>query len=277
MYKKRVVLLTGNELRHMFFRKAIALHDDVTVLMSVCEDVQLSLANRVEVLQDGLEKDIMRSHVQQREQSEIDFFSAFVNLVPDKSNPFIIPKGKINEDVVVEKIISLQPDLILVYGSSLLKGKLIDIYGQQLKIINLHLGLSPYYRGAGTNFWALVNKEPECVGSTFMFLDAGIDTGNIIHQIRARVYENDTPHSIGNRLIVDSILSYVNVIQNLETVKAVSLNNNGKLYTRKQFCAEAVEKLYYNFENNMIKEYLKNKNERDVAFPIVSLKDNIIQ
>ena len=39
------------------------------------------------------------------------------------------------------------------------------------------------------------------VGATFMYIDAGIDTGEIIHQIRADIVIGDSPHSIGNRLI----------------------------------------------------------------------------
>ena len=39
------------------------------------------------------------------------------------------------------------------------------------KILNLHLGISPYYKGSGTNYFPLVNNEPQYVGATFMFLD----------------------------------------------------------------------------------------------------------
>ena len=39
----------------------------------------------------------------------------------------------------------------MVYGTTIIKGDLIRIF--EKRIINLHLGLSPYYRGAGTNFF----------------------------------------------------------------------------------------------------------------------------
>ena len=50
------------------------------------------------------------------------------------------------------------------------------------KFLNVHLGLSPYYRGSGTNVWPLINTEPDMVGAT-LCIDAGIDNGEIIHQI----------------------------------------------------------------------------------------------
>jgi hypothetical protein len=43
--------------------------------------------------------------------------------------------------------------------------------------VNLHLGLSPYYKGAGTNFWPLAKGEPECVGATFHILTREVDAG----------------------------------------------------------------------------------------------------
>ena len=74
----------------------------------------------------------------------------------------------------------LNPTQILVYGTSIIKGELVNYFTG--KILNLHLGISPYYRGSGTNYFPFVNNEPEYAGCTFMYLDHGIDTGEIIHQ-----------------------------------------------------------------------------------------------
>ena len=61
--------------------------------------------------------------------------------------------------------------------------------------------MSPYYRGSGTNFWPFVNNELQFIGATFMHIDEGVDTGEIIHQIRANIFHDDNIHQIGNRLI----------------------------------------------------------------------------
>lgn len=272
MYKKKIILLTGNELRHIFFRKALALNENLNVICSFCEDTTLSLENRIRENENIEEKEIMLSHVNQRKSSEIDFFSSFIQLAPDKSYPIVIKKGDINNCEIVNKILSLNPDYIIVYGSSIIKSDLIDLYANNNKIINLHLGLSPYYRGSGTNFWPLVDKKPECVGATFMFLDSGIDTGNILHQIRPKIYSNDTPHSIGNRLITEAVLFYPNIIQNIEKIKPSKfIVREEKLCKRSEFSANAVKQLYYNFSKFMIKEYLENKKDRDEKYPLISM------
>ena len=70
------------------------------------------------------------------------------------------------------------------------------------KFLNIHLGLSPYYKGSATNFWPFVNNELQFVGVSFLGIDDGIDTGPIIHQIRPDFKIGDSIHDVGNKLII---------------------------------------------------------------------------
>jgi len=74
----------------------------------------------------------------------------------------------------------LQPDLIVVSGTALIKEPLLSI-PVSIGIINLHTGLSPYVKGGPncTN-WCIANNAFQLVGNTIMWLNAGIDAGNII-------------------------------------------------------------------------------------------------
>ena len=58
----------------------------------------------------------------------------------------------INHPDVVQLASKLKPDLIAVFGTSLIKGELLQ--KGRLGIVNLHGGLSPEYRGADCTFWA---------------------------------------------------------------------------------------------------------------------------
>jgi methionyl-tRNA formyltransferase len=42
------------------------------------------------------------------------------------------------------------------------------------------MGVSPYYRGSSTNFWALYDRRPEFVGATIHLLTAGLDSGPML-------------------------------------------------------------------------------------------------
>lgn len=74
----------------------------------------------------------------------------------------------------------LKPDLIVVSGTALIKEPLLSI-PSSIGIINLHTGLSPYVKGGPncTN-WCIANNSFQLVGNTIMWLNAGIDAGNII-------------------------------------------------------------------------------------------------
>ena len=142
---------------------------------------------------------------------------------------------------VVENIIKKNPDLLVCYGSSLIKSKLLEFFKD--RFLNIHLGLSPYYRGSGTNVWPLINNQPQMVGATFMHIDEGIDTGRIIHQINADIFLGDNPHTIGNRLIKKMTLLTKEVIYNFKSLDDISQPNVKKslLYLKKDFDENACE------------------------------------
>lgn len=261
-----VVILTNSQLRHQFVRKAIALDDDISVLRTYCESTDGTTLDRVR--EEGDE--VKLRHLEARAEAEDDFFRHFVDYTPDRSNPQEIPNGEINDEQYYEEILDLDPDLLVAYGCSIIEDPLLSEY--EGRFLNVHLGLSPYYRGTGTNFWPLVNGEPEYVGATFMYLDAGVDTGDIIHQIRARVKPGDTPHHIGNRLIADMIGPYREIIvkfDNLVDMAQPETPENEHYYTTSDYSTEATKQLYKNFDDGLVEDYLSEQDERNSDVPLV--------
>ena len=85
---------------------------------------------------------MLKGHfVEARTQSEKDFFAEYIATVEDESNPNFIKKGAINEVNIVNEIVELNPDLLVCYGSSLIKSELLIKF--ENKFLNVHLGLSP--------------------------------------------------------------------------------------------------------------------------------------
>jgi hypothetical protein len=74
---------------------------------------------------------------------------------------------------------ALNSDLYIVFSGSYLKGPLLDHLIAN-NAINIHIGVSPYYRGMSCNFWALYEGRPEYVGATIHFLSKGLDSGSIL-------------------------------------------------------------------------------------------------
>ena len=264
---KRVVLLTSSELRHTYFRMYLGLQKNIEVIASFCESSDKNLVHKIK---NSAQEKLRNRHLQVRHQVEKDFFQLFCDHAVDLSNPFAISKGDINTPEIIKNIVYLNPDIIISYGSSIIKPPLIDSFPD--RFVNVHLGLSPYYRGSGTNFWPFVNNTPEYAGVTFMKIDAGIDTGEVIHQIRPEMYLHDTFHVICNRLLLDMTSKMTKLIHNFENLnKAPQINQSeGDLYyTNLDFTEVSVARLYDNFKQGVISRYLKHKKARDLAAPII--------
>lgn len=132
----------------------------------------------------------------------------------------------INHPEVVKLARTLQPDLICVFGTSLIRGDLLK--EGRLGIINLHGGLSPEYRGADCTFWALYNGEPEKVGCTLHFIDAGIDTGRLIAHISPEIHEGDSELLLFWRAVRDSAEIYAEAVARLAQGERLGLAQPGK-------------------------------------------------
>ena len=250
----RVVILTGDELRHRYFRTRLALDPRFEVIGSVCEGAEKSLAARTGARDDA--SDLERWHAAAREQAEADFSGEVAARLEDRSHPRRIAKGAINDPDEAARIIDMGPDLLVCYGASLVRGALLDRFAG--RFLNVHLGLSPWYRGSGTNVWPLIEGAPYMVGATFMHIDAGIDTGRILHQIRAGIFLGDSPHSIGNRLIREMTATYADLVARFDTLADVAQPDpaQGRLYRQADFDADACARLYRNFRDGMIEAHL---------------------
>lgn len=92
----------------------------------------------------------------------------------------VIEVDSINDSATKEFTGEANPGLIVVSGTALIKEDLISAFSGK-GIINLHTGLSPYVKGGPncTN-WCIANNSFHLTGNTIMWLNAGIDSGNII-------------------------------------------------------------------------------------------------
>jgi hypothetical protein len=140
----------------------------------------------------------------------------------------------INHPDVVRLADELKPDLIAVFGTSLIRGELL--HKGRLGIVNLHGGLSPEYRGADCTFWALYNAEPEKIGCTLHYIDAGIDTGLLVAHVSPEVRPEDDELVLFWRSVKESARVYAELMQRLAQGDSLGVAQYGKgrLYQVKQ-------------------------------------------
>jgi methionyl-tRNA formyltransferase len=235
-------------------------------MASFCESSEKNLVNTI---QHTKAEDLRYGHLQVRIQTEEDFFALFCKYVEDKSNPIFISKGVINDPEYAQQLKELKPDVVISFGSSIIKPELIDAFPN--KFINVHLGLSPYYRGSGSNFWPFVNNQPEYCGVTFMKIDSGIDTGEVIHQIRPIIKNTDSFHTICNRLLINMAEGIAELVRKFDLLKVMpqlEQSETDLYYKNSDFTESSVKRMLENFSEGMIDQYLENKGKRDQAVPI---------
>lgn len=215
------------------------------------------------------ENRIIQEHFLERNTKESIYFGGNEKFILEKDRILSVPFGESNSNETFKFITGLNPDMVILYGCSIIKPLLLSYYDK--KVLNLHLGLSPYYRGAGTNFWPLVNREPECVGATIHVPILTVDAGPILLQARPPMEFTDSCHDIGCKAIIAGTNMMIKGI-NLHfggKIQPEFQKPRGKLYKNKDFNAEAVVKMLKNFASNMIGEYLDNKSLRDKKHPII--------
>ena len=119
-----------------------------------------------------------------------------VAICAHEHNIEVYKPNKLKEDY--EYILNKKPDIIITcaYGSIVPKVVLdYPSYG----CINVHASLLPKYRGASPIVASILNGEKE-TGITIMYMDEGIDTGNIIMSRSIKIEDNDNSLSLSNKL-----------------------------------------------------------------------------
>ncbi len=123
-----------------------------------------------------------------------------------------------NNEEFVEELKKLQPDVICVvaYGKILPK-EILDIPSKGC--INLHGSLLPKYRGAAPIQWAVLNGD-KVTGVTTMYMDVGMDTGDMILKEKVEIPEDETTGELWEKLSVIGAKLLVKTLKQVENGEA---------------------------------------------------------
>lgn len=119
-----------------------------------------------------------------------------------------------NNPEFVEQLKDINPDVICVvaYGKIIPK-EILDI--PRLGCINVHGSLLPKYRGAAPIQWAVLNGDKE-TGITTMFMDVGMDTGDMINKEVVQIGDDETTGELWDRLSIIGANLLVKTLEDLE-------------------------------------------------------------
>ena len=175
-----------------------------------------------------------------------------------------------NNTEFIEEIKALNPDLLCVvaYGKILPK-EVLDIpkYGA----INVHGSLLPRYRGAAPIQWAVLNGDKK-TGITTMFMDIGMDTGDMILKEETEIGEDETTGELWERLSKIGAKLLVKTIEKIETIpdkenktleeikKLVGAEKQGENFTLAPMLEKEMAKIDWNKTSSEIKNLVRGLN-----------------
>lgn len=258
-----LVIITGNSWRHRYFANRLIEKFNVIGLVSETKKALFKTGDEVRI-------GIVEAHERARAQKEEKYFAADKEFSLGKENILSVPWGGSNTPEVYDWIVKKNPTHLVLFGSSIIKDPLLGHFGD--RVINLHLGLSPYYRGVATNFWPLVFNEPECVGATVHLATLKVDGGAVLGQSRPDWKPEDGCHDAsckslisGTDLMINCLEAYANGRIKPQALPALE----GKLFKSTDLTPEAIIKMQDNLSGGMIRDFLKNKEDRLEKFPII--------
>jgi hypothetical protein len=189
----RITVFTSNQPRHLAL---------VEALRGVAEEVwSVHECNTVfpgQVPDFFRHTPTMQSYMGRVMAAEREVFGT-VRFLPDGARAMPLRMGDLNRIPLENFGAALDADLFVVFGASYIKGPLIDHLVER-RALNIHMGLSPFYRGSSCNFWALHDGRPEYVGATIHLLTRGLDSGAMLRHAVPAAGDTD-PFVLGMRAV----------------------------------------------------------------------------
>jgi methionyl-tRNA formyltransferase len=101
----------------------------------------------------------------------------------------IVEVPSANSPEFVAAIEKLKPAAVLLAGCRLLSRQTLAAI--PYPVLNYHAGITPKYRGMNGGYWSLATGDAENFGATVHLVDAGVDTGSVLHQMRGKPGRGD--------------------------------------------------------------------------------------
>jgi len=255
----KITLFTSNKNRHNYFTNLLSKISDDLFVVQECGTIFPGIVPGHYPVST-----IMKEYFEKVKDAQFKLFgnSHVINL---KKNIKILPLliGDLNKCSLNFLSEFLKSDIYIVFGSSYIKGELVDFLIKQ-KAINIHMGVLPYYRGTDCNFWSVYDDNPHLVGATIHILSKGLDSGPVLYHAMSNIKKNPFEytmsttkaafHSIAEKIEDKSIFEIEPVIQNKENEirysKTIEFNEE---IVRKYFSKE-INLNSKRFDNSLLKE-----------------------
>jgi hypothetical protein len=237
----KITLFTCNQPRHLALIHSLA---PVADEMFVVQETKTSFAGKRDPIH--AKSLVMEDYFARMIAAERGVFGA-TDFTPANVRTMSVYMGDLSFFPLETFQNALHSDLYVVFGASYIKGPLVDFLVER-RCINIHMGVSPYYRGSACNFWAMYDRRPDMVGSTVHLLSKGLDSGPILFHAMPRADRVDG-FVLGMRAVRAAQVALTQRIKDGSIFNLLSERQNKALeirYTRSRDFTDEVAQEYLN-------------------------------
>lgn len=271
----KIILLTNNQSNQIALANKI--HNQFPISAIVIERKKAGLKKRT--FKNVLERIMDRTVFFFIRNSWIRLLDYYKKNFPDFPQVRTLVVENVNSIDVILFLKEINPDLVFVSGTSLLKKDILAL-NFPIGIINLHTGLSPYIKGGPncTN-WCIATQQYHLIGNTIMWIDGGIDSGDLIATEIVQFKGNETLLEVhlkvmeGAHELVLAVLKYINANSSTGNFQRVKQNTiaKGVTYYNRNWSFKKKLKFVYGlmrFKSAIKSSDYTNKLKNSKAIPI---------
>lgn len=257
----KILIICGDHFRHRFMLEPILKMKCKINCIIMKRESQKSVRYDVDKPLNKTESKLLDLHLKKRYKKEVNAFgNKTIYDFLDKNKIIEIDAINLNSTKVKKYIKKTDANFCFIMGPGLISEKIRKILPS--KTFNIHLGLSPWYRGSATLFWPSYNLEPWKTGITFHKLNSNADSGEIIHHSVAKLNKGMDLFDLTISAMKEGRKDLKKILDHLSKgnkIKSYRQDFYGKSYATKFFKPTHLKVIYELFNDKLIDYYLKNK------------------
>lgn len=229
---KKIVLLTGDSLANKNTLR-LFLESELEVVGAVIQEPKSKLANfkflKIAIKKQGflnvffqiIERiyyKLLNNKKDQRILNEL-FSRERINKALSQTDVPILHTKNYNQKTVVNWVKDKSPDILVIHTPYWVGKRLRDLVSGN--VIGGHPGITPYYRGAHSPFWAIYYNDHERIGYTAFFVDKGVDTGDVIFQNTLQPQKCDSYMTLSWRGMIKIYEGIIDVLNHTDSIEKI--------------------------------------------------------
>lgn len=232
MKKKRIALLRSDDAHHIYLDYHLS--DRFSL---VCRIIEPAGNQRRKLLSNKRYQDYIYTiyHIWRRQLLGLNRYRHLYFTIPIAESKATacptITVDSINNSQVKDLLKQTSPDVTVIICTSILTKETLDAAGAT--VINIHGGYLPAYRGNHCFFFAVLNQDFDRIGSTIHFVDAGIDTGDIIERVVPDIHQTDIPEALycrAEKMAIHRLIQWLDYLEHGGTLPRSPQSYRGRLY-----------------------------------------------